>query len=59
MKPVVFHRDAEKELDDAMAYYEGRFIKTQRFAGICSNAFPMLCITLNWIIASGSAPSPI
>src|SRR6516162_7231801 len=24
MKPVVFHHDAETELDDAMAYYEAR-----------------------------------
>lgn len=24
MKPVVFHRDAEEELDDAIAYYESR-----------------------------------
>jgi toxin ParE1/3/4 len=24
MKPVVFHRDAEEELDGAMAYYESR-----------------------------------
>jgi toxin ParE1/3/4 len=24
MKPVVFHRDAERELDDGMAYYESR-----------------------------------